>query len=424
MPDLILKNASQVLTMTGDGLGMVENAEVLIRDGRITAVGLWTRPELPERDSVMSRARAIDCRGCVVLPGFVDPHTHLVFGGWRADEFEQRLMGRTYKEIAQAGGGILSTVKATGAASEDGLYDRALARLHEMSAWGTTTVEVKSGYGLDTETELKMLRVAKRLGEAGIAAVVPTFMGAHSVPKGSARNMTEMPDISDRVPSPKDDYIRLLIEEMLPAVAKQGIAKFCDVFCENFVFNAEESARILEAGKRHGLVPTIHADEIESSGGAEVAARVGAVSASHLLQPSDTGLRAMAEKDVVAVLLPGTSFFLREAHRSPVARMRELGITVALATDFNPGSCTMLAQPLTLQLGCIYYGLSIVEALRGVTVNAAKALRLESEIGTIEPGKWADIVVTDVPGYRHLAYRFGHNPVRLTIRHGRILAGA
>lgn len=393
---VLLSNCSQVLTMTGDGLGIVERGAVRVRDGRISAVGAGLAPVPGEE--------VIDCGGAVVLPGFVDPHTHLVFGGWRADEFEQRLAGRTYKEIAEEGGGILSTVQATRAATEAELFERAVARLAEMSRWGTTTVEVKSGYGLQTAAELKLLGVAGRLASAGLATVMPTFLGAHSVPKGTA----------------KADYIRLLTEEMLPAVREQGIARFCDVFCENFVFNAAESEAILEAGKRHGLVPTVHADEIEPSGGAEVAARVGAASASHLLQPSDAGLVAMAEAGVVAALLPGTCFFLREAHRSPVARMRELGITMAVATDFNPGSCPLLAQPLAAQYACIYYGLTMVEALRGITVNAARALRVEA--GTIEPGRAADIVVTDVPEYQHLVYRLGHNPVRLVLRQGRVVS--
>lgn len=381
--------------MTGDGLGLVEQGDVRVAGGRIVAVRAALEREPGER--------VIDCQGGVVLPGFVDPHTHLVFGGWRADEFEMRLGGRTYKEIAEAGGGILSTVRATRAATEEQLYNTALARLTEMVSWGTTAVEAKSGYGLDTANELKMLRVAQRLDETGLVTVVPTFLGAHSVPKGVT----------------KADYVRLLIEEMLPAVKEQGIARFCDVFCENFVFNASESEAILTAGKQHGLLPTVHADEIESSGGALVAAKVRAVSASHLLQPSDNGLEAMAEVGVVAVLLPGTSFFLREQHRSPVARMRELGIVMAVATDFNPGSCPLLAQPLAAQYACIYYGLTVTEALRGITVNAAKALRLEA--GTIERNRPADIVVTDVPDYRHLVYRLGHNPVRMTIRHGRIV---
>jgi imidazolonepropionase len=400
MPEgnLVLTDCSQVLTMTGSGLGIVEHGAVRVRDGRILEISEGALEPGPGETE-------LDCHGKVVMPGFVDPHTHLVFGGWRANEFEQRLAGRTYKEIAEAGGGILSTVIHTRLATEDELYNRALERLHEMVLWGTTTVEVKSGYGLDTETELRMLRVARRLAELGFCRVVPTFMGAHSVPKRSD----------------KSDYVRLVVEEMLPAVETQGFARFCDVFCENFVFNAEESTRILEAGKRHGLAPTIHADEIESSGGAEVAAKVGAASASHLLQPSDTGLRAMAEAGVVAVLLPGTCFFLREAHKPPVARMRELGIVMALATDFNPGSCPMLAQPLAAQLGCIHYGLTIEEALRGITANAARALKLDSEVGTLEPGKVADIVVTDVPDYRHVIYRLGHNPVCMTISAGRVI---
>jgi imidazolonepropionase len=395
---LVLNNCSQVLTMAGGGLGVVEHGSVRIQDGRIEEVA--SHPL-----SAADGETEIDCHGGVVMPGFVDPHTHLVFGGWRQNEFEMRLAGRTYKEIAEAGGGILSTVIHTRLATEDELYNRALERLHEMLAWGTTTVEVKSGYGLDTEVELRMLRVARRLGELEFCRVVPTFLGAHSVPKRT----------------PKAVYIERLEAEMIPAVAAAGLARFCDVFCEDFVFNAAESTRILEAGKKYGLIPTIHADEIEASGGAEVAARVGAASASHLLQPSDSGLQAMAEASVVAVLLPGTCFFLRAAHKSPVAKMRDLGIEMALASDFNPGSSPMLAQPLTAQFGCIHYGLTIEEALRGITVNAAKALRLDSEVGTLEPGKTADIVVTDVPDYRHIVYRLGHNPVWMTVYGGRVV---
>ena len=274
-----------------------------------------------------------------------------------------------------------------------------------MVSWGTTTVEVKSGYGLDIKTESRMLQVARRLGELGLCRVVPTFLGAHSVPKNTA----------------KADYIKRLEDEMIPAVASAGLARFCDVFCENFVFNASESERILEVGKRHGLTPTIHADEIEASGGAEVAARVGAASASHLLQPSDEGLMAMAQAGVTAVLLPGTSLFLGTAHRSPVTKMREFGVAMALASDFNPGSCPMLSQPLTAQFGSIYYGMTIVEALRGITINAARALRIDSEVGMLQPGKAADIVVTDVPDYRHIIYRLGHNPAWMTIFGGRIV---
>lgn len=394
---MLITNCGQILTMKGDSLGVVTDGAVRIQGERVVEVGMGLKPRIGEE--------VLDAENGVVLPGFVDPHTHLIFGGWRADEFELRLEGRSYKEIAEAGGGILSTVRATRQASEEELYAKALVRLKEMVSWGTTTVEVKSGYGLSLNDELKILRVAQRLNGTGLAEVVPTFLGAHYVPDGIT----------------KADYVRQVIDEMLPAVAKAGLARFCDVFCEKFVFNAEESRQILQAGKMFGLLPTIHADEIESSGGAEVAAEVGAVSASHLLKPSDAGLEAMAKKGVIAVLLPGSCFFLREKKKPPVARMRELGIKFALGSDFNPGSSPLLAQPLTLQLGCIHYGLSIVEAVRGVTVNGAFVLRKEDEVGTIEPGKRADIVLTDLPDYRHLAYRFGHNPVRTVIHKGKVV---
>ena len=395
---LVLNNAGQVLCMTGDELGIIENGAIRIRDGRIAEVSDHNlKPEPGEKE--------IDCQNCMVMPGFIDPHTHLVFGGWRAHEFEMRLTGKTYKEIAETGGGILSSVRATRQASEDQLFQSGMERIKEMITWGTTTVEIKSGYGLDTETELKMLRVIKRIAEQSPVTVVPTFLGAHSVPEGSD----------------KSDYVRLVVEEMIPRVAEEKLAEFCDVFCENFIFNADDSRRILEAGKKYGLVPKIHADEIESSGGAEIAAEVGAVSAAHLLRPSDQGLKAMAGAGVVAELLPGTCFFLKEDARPPVAKMREFGVTMALATDFNPGSSTLLCQPMTVVFGCLVYGMTIIEALRGITVNAAKALKLENEVGTLEPGKWADIVVTDLPDYRHLAYRVCHNPARVVIRHGKVI---
>ncbi len=395
---IVLNNCSQVLTMAGDGLGTVEPGAVRIRDGRIVEVSDRNlKPAAGEQE--------VDCRRCVVLPGFVDPHTHLVFGGWRAEEFDLRLSGRTYKEIAEAGGGILSSVAATRAASEDELYQSARARLREMVDWGTTTVEVKSGYGLDTATELRMLRVARRLGRENPVTVVPTFLGAHSIPKGME----------------KPDYIGVVTEEMMPRVAQERLADYCDVFCENFLFDAADSRRILEAGRGYGLLPKIHADEIESSGGAEVAAEVGAVSASHLLRPSDRGLKMMADKGVVAELLPGTCFFLREEAKAPVGRMREYGVTMALATDCNPGSSTVIGQPMSVVFGCLVYGMTTIEAVRGVTVNAARALGMADEVGTLEPGKRADVVVTDIPDYRHLAYRVGHNPCRVVIRHGEVI---
>ncbi|UCG42138.1 MAG: imidazolonepropionase [candidate division WOR-3 bacterium] len=398
---MILTNIGQLLTMTGDGLGLIEKASVRITDNRFAEVS----------DSVLTPQPGeteLDCQGCVVLPGFIDPHTHPVFGGWRHKEFEMRLSGRSYKEIAQSGGGILSSVRMTRQASEDELYESGLDRVKEMLSWGTTTVEAKSGYGLDTDTELKMLRAIQRIAEQDLVTVFPTFLGAHSIPENTG----------------KEHYIRILEDEMIPKVAEQNLARFCDVFCENFLFNADDSRRILEAGKRYGLVPKVHADEIEPSAGAEVAARVGAVSAAHLLRPSDKGLQAMAEAGVIAELLPGTCFFLKEDTKAPVQKMREYGVTMALATDFNPGSSTLLCQPLTVVFGCLLYGMTIVEALRGVTVNSAKALGIEHQAGTIEPGRTADVVITDLPDYRHLAYRVGHNPCRTVIRHGKVVHSA
>jgi len=394
---ILIHNCSQLLTFAGEGLGLLAPGAVRVRSGRIAEVGTDLTPQPGEQ--------VLDAKGCVVLPGFVDPHTHLVFAGWRAEEFEMRLAGRSYKEIAEAGGGILNTVRLTRQAGFDELYRSARLRLEEALSWGTTTLEVKSGYGLELETEIRMLEVARRLNDEGPVRIVPTFLGAHAVPKESG----------------KEAYIRQIVDEMLPRVAERKLARFCDVFCENFVFNAAESRQILEAGKRFGLLPTVHADEIESSGGAELAGELGAVSASHLLQPSERGLRMMAERGVVAILLPGTCFFLQEKHRSPVSRMRELGITMALGSDFNPGSCTLLAPPLVAQFGCIYYGLTIIEALRGITINAARALQLERETGSIEPGKSADLVITDLPDYRHIVYRLGHNPVQLVLSQGRVV---
>lgn len=422
---MIIRHAAQLLVVNDHDLGIIEDGAVVAESGKVTWVGR-TQDLQESRGQGIEDSRqpsnpgtpepsppVLDASGCVVMPGFIDCHTHLVFGGYRDDEFEQRLQGKTYKEIAEAGGGILATVGRTRQASEDELYAAGKVRLQEMLEWGTTTCEVKSGYGLDTETELKMLRVIRRLAQDSAQTVVPTFLGAHSVPPGVG----------------KPDYIRQLIEEMIPRVAGEGLARFCDVFCENFVFNAEESRQILEAGKKHGLLPKIHADEIEPSGGAETAAAVGAVSAEHLLVPSEAGLRAMKEKGVVAVLLPGTSLFLglagrghdaESCPRAPVAKMRELGLVMALGSDFNPGSCTVLAMSIIISLACLFYGMTIEEAIIGATRNAAKALRFD-KVGTIAPGMAADLLILDIPNYRHIAYRLGHNPVRQVIKDGQVV---
>lgn len=397
---VIINNISQILTITNNNLGIIENGSIVIEKTKIKEVVENPKLRIPN-------AEVINANNCLVLPGFIDCHTHLVYAGSRENEFALRLQGKTYKEILNAGGGILQTVAATRKASEEELFNLAQKRIDELIRWGTTTVEIKSGYGLDTNNEIKLLKVIKNLQKANKEriTIVPTFLGAHAIPPNTE----------------KQEYISRLINEMLPRIAKQKLATFCDVFCENFVFNAQDSKKILIAGKKLGLIPKIHADEIESSGGAETAAKVGAISAEHLLYPSDNGLKAMSKKGVVAVLLPGTSLFLKSKQLPPIEKMRKLGITIALGSDYNPGSCMIYQMPIIIALGCLLYNLSIEEAIRGATINAAKAIGLENEIGSIEPGKDADLIVLNVPNYQHIPYQFGRNLVTTVIKKGRVI---
>jgi imidazolonepropionase len=313
----VIKNVAQILTLTGKNLGIIEHGLLSIEGNKISGVRHQT--------SNARYQKSIDARGCIVMPGFVDCHTHLVFAGSRENELALRLEGKTYKEILAAGGGILQTVSATRKVSEQELFNTAQKRIKELIRWGTTSVEIKSGYGLDIPTELKILRVIKRLRRFNKdrITIIPTFLGAHAIPANIK----------------KTNYIQKLISEMLPLVVIEKLAQFCDVFCENFVFNAQESKKILLAGKKFGLIPKIHADEIESSGGAEIAGEVKAISAEHLLYPSENGLKAMKKNDVTAVLLPGTTLFLKSKQIPPIEKMRKLGLTIALGSDFNPGTC-------------------------------------------------------------------------------------
>jgi imidazolonepropionase len=398
-PIIIIKNANQILTVRKNNLAVIENGTLVIDNDKISEI---TRCQyLPKTKNKIE----LDAKGCVVMPGFVDCHTHLVFGGDRASEFEMRLGGKSYKEILEAGGGIMSTVRQTRKASEEELYQLASRRIDSLLEWGTTTVEIKSGYGLETNSELKILRVIRRLQKNNKITIVPTFLGAHSIP----------PD------KKKKDYIREITEKMIPEVARQKLASFCDVFCENFVFNASESKRILNRAKEFGLMPKIHADEIEQSGGAEVAADVSAISAEHLLYPSLTGIKKMKEKDVTAVLLPSTALFLQSKDHPPIQQMRKLGLRIALGSDFNPGTSMIYQMPIVISLACLIYGLTIPEALIGATLNSAKALGLHRKIGSLEIGKQADVIILDVPSYQHIPYQFGRNYVKTVIRNGKIL---
>ena len=345
----------------------------------------------------------LDAGGRVVMPGFVDPHTHLVFGGSREHEYVMKLEGKGYMEIMEAGGGIFSTVRATRTATEDELVDQARRRLDRMLTWGTTTVEAKSGYGLTVEDELKCLRAALRLGKEHPADIVSTFLGAHAVPERTD----------------PDAYIELLVHEAVPKVASEGLAEFCDVFCEKGVFSVDQSRKLLSAAAEAGLAPKLHADELSQLGGSELAAEVGAVSADHLLMASDAGIGAMAREGVMGVLLPGTPFVLRTDY--PRARyMVEQGLPLALATDLNP-NCLTEGMPLMISLACVQMRMLPAEAIVAATLNAAYAINRADEVGSLDVGKKADMIILDAPNHIHLPYHFGINLVDTVIKEGEIV---
>jgi imidazolonepropionase len=415
--NLIIKNAAELVTCSGFSakkgkamaeLGIIVDGAVVVEQGKIVRVGdtADVMAELQSSGKDVSGFDTIDASGKAVLPGFVDSHTHLVFGGYRAEEYAWRLKGDSYMDILGRGGGILSTVQATRSASREELVRSGLKRLDSMLAFGVTTVEGKSGYGLDRETELKQLEVIRELDRLHPVDVLPTFMGAHAV----------LPEFRGR----EDAYIDFLISEVLPEVASHGLAEFCDVFCEKNVFSPEQSRRLLVHARRMGLKPKLHADEIIRLGGAELAAEVGAVSADHLLHASDEGLRAMAAAGVTATLLPVTAFSLRE----PYARARfmiEAGCAVALATDFNPGSCFSESIPLVAALAALYMNLSPEEIVTALTINGAAALGRAGAIGSIDPGKQGDLVVLEHPSHRFIPYHIGVSTVEKVVKRGRLV---
>jgi imidazolonepropionase len=388
-------------TEQGD-IGLIPGGAAAIVDGKIAAVG---PTDAILREYKAKKADTIDATGRLVTPGLVDPHTHLVFAGTREEEFEKRLKGASYMEIAQAGGGILSTVDKVRAASRAELVRLAKPRLEAMRAHGTTTAEVKSGYGLSIADEIKSLEAVRDLAKLQTVDLVPTFMGAHEVPREYANRRTE--------------YVTFVIQEMIPAVAAKRLARFCDVFCEVGVFSIDQSRAILEAGKQAGLAPKIHAEEFKSIGGAELAAEVGAVSADHLMMVSDRGLRALKRGPTVAVLLPGTTYVLGTGTYAPARKFVEEGVPVALGTDFNPGTCMNANLQTIISIACTQMKLTPAEALVAVTINAAHACGVGEFVGSLEPGKKADVVVWNAPNVKYLAYQFGVNQVATVIKSGK-----
>lgn len=408
MVDLILFNIGQLVTSKEldsskkmDNIEVLENAYVVIEKDKIVAVGTGEVP----KEYFNPQVEMVDLSGKLVTPGLIDSHTHLVHGGSRENEFAMKIEGVPYLEILAKGGGILSSLKATRNASHKELIDKTLRSLKYMLELGVTTVEAKSGYGLDFENEIKQMEVVKILEHLQPVSLVSTFMGAHAVPIEYKEN--------------REAYIQLVID-MLPEVRKRNLAEFCDIFCEDKVFSVEESRRILTAAKENGFKLKIHADEIVSLGGVELAAELGAVSAEHLMKITDSGINALANSNVIADLLPATSFNLME-HYAPARKMIEAGIQIALSTDYNPGSCPSENLQFVMQIGAAHLKMTPKEVFKAVTINAAKAIDRHHEIGSIEVGKKADISVFDAPNMPYFLYHFGVNHTNRVYKNGKLV---
>lgn len=381
------------------GLGIVENGLIAACDGRIVYAG-------SEADaSALDAPDVIDCAGRWITPGLVDCHTHIVHGGDRAHEFELRLAGATYEELARAGGGIVSTTRATRAATEDGLVALALPRVDALMAEGVTTMEVKSGYGLDRDAEMKSLRAARRLGEVRPLSIVTSFLGAHAMPPEAAGD--------------KDAYITKVCDEMLPAVATAGLADAVDAFCDNIGFTPEQVTRVFEAAKALGLRVKLHAEQLSNQHGAALAARYGALSADHLEHIDEEGAMALARAGTVAVLLPGAFYFVRETQKPPVDLLRRHGVHIAIASDSNPGSCPLTSLLMTMNMAATLFRLTVDECLIGVTREAARALGRLDDVGTLETGKSCDLAIWDIERPAELVYRMGFNPIHARVWRGK-----
>lgn len=394
---LLIENASEILTMR-DGIGVVKDASILVEDGVINNIGrIKTR---------RSRIKTIDARGCVVCPGFVDSHTHLVYGGSREDEFTLRVTGMKYEKIAKKGGGIASTVKKTRETTEQELYELGMRRIMNVIKHGTTTIECKTGYGLTTVEELKMLRAIDRLKKDAPVDIIATYL-VHTIPQHMKRR----------------DYIDLVVEETIPEVTRQKLATFCDIFCDKLAFTNKESERVLLNARACDLRLKIHADQFANTGGARLAAKLRCSSADHLEYTTKSAIRAMKKAGVIPTLLPGVTFFLQVKKKPNIKAYRETGSSVAIASDYNPGSCMIYSMPKIVSFACILYGMHCEEALIGATKNGAKALGLFESIGSIEIGKQADLVVLSVDNYKKIPYYFGEDIVMYTIKRGRIVYG-
>jgi len=389
---------ARLATLTGPGLGVVEGGVVAAQGGRIVYAG-------PQADAPsLNAAKQIDCGGRWITPGLVDCHTHLVYAGDRAREFEMRLAGASYEEIAKAGGGIVSTVKATRAASQDALVAAALPRLDALIADGACTVEIKSGYGLSLDDELKMLRAARALADKRKVRIVTTFLGAHALPPEANGD--------------KDKYIDLVVNEMMPVVAREKLADAVDAFCEGIAFSTEQTRRVFEAAKKHGLRVKLHADQLSNLHGAELAATFGALSADHLEYTDEAGIAAMAKAGTVAVLLPGAFYFLRETKQPPLDLIRRHRVPIAIASDNNPGTSPLTSLLLTMNMAATCFRMTVDECIAGVTREGARALGLLNQTGTLEAGKDCDLAIWNIENLAELVYRMGYNPLHARIRNG------
>ncbi len=410
--NLALVNIKQLVTVPARGkraklgrdsgdLGVIENAAVIVEGDRLQWIGRMEDLSM----GTLKEADVLDCLEKVVMPGFVDAHTHLLFAGSREDEFGDRASGLSYADIAARGGGIMSTVKHVRSATKKDLKKHARHHLNALLKYGTTTVEIKSGYGLDTENEIKMLEAINELNSEEVISIIPTFLGAHAVP----------PEHRER-----GSYVDEILNTMIPYVGSRGLAAFCDVFCEEGYFSPAESREILEQGKRFGLKPKIHADQLSATGGAEIAAAVGAVSADHLENTTVAGIAALAEAGAIATILPGVPFFTGGRY-APARRLIDSGVPVAISTDFNPGTCMCYSMPIMMTIACARMGMTPEEAIVASTLNSAAAVGRSDEVGSLEVGKKADLIVLGIPNYRYLPYHFGENHVEKVVKDGVVL---